>query len=96
MHDLIGRSDHLPLYRQIKIFERLGVHLAASTVSDAIAAVCKLLEPLYNSLKREVLANKYIQADETGIRVQYKQKPGACYSGFFWAYHASVAKLVLL
>jgi transposase len=46
MHDLIGRSDHLPLYRQIKIFERLGFHLAASTVSNAIAAVCRLLEPL--------------------------------------------------
>jgi len=93
---VIGKFvDHLPLYRQIKIFERLGVHLAASTVSDAIAAVCRLLEPLYNSLKREVLANKYIQADETGIKVQDRDKPGACHSGFFWAYHAPVAGLVL-
>jgi hypothetical protein len=50
---------------------------------------------LYNSLKREVLANKYIQADETGIKVQDKQKPGSCHSGFFWAYHAPVTKLVL-
>ncbi len=93
---VIGKYiDHLPLYRQIKIFERLGIHLAASTVSDAIAAVCRLLEPLYNSLKREVLANKYLQADETTIRVQDGEKQGACHLGYFWAYHAPVAKLVL-
>ncbi len=89
------RATRLPLYRQIKIFERLGIHLAASTVSDAIAATCRLLEPLYKSLKQEVLANKYLQADETGIRVQDRDKPGACHSGFFWAYHTPVTKLVL-
>lgn len=46
--------DHLPLHRLIKIFERVGIRLAASTLSDNIAAVCRLLEPLYNSLRREV------------------------------------------
>lgn len=87
--------DHLPLHRQIKIFQRQGIHLAASTLSDNIAAVCKQLEPLYNSLKREVLANKYIQADESPIKVQDSEKKGACHQGYFWAYHAPLSKLVL-
>jgi transposase len=93
--NLIGRSDHLPLHRQIKIFQRTGIYLAASTVSDNIAAVAQILLPLYNSLKREVLANRYLQADESPIRVQDHEKPGACHLGYFWAYHAPVSKLVL-
>jgi hypothetical protein len=60
---------------------------------------------LYNSLKREVLANKYLQADETTLRVRTSdeslisgsdgEKPEACHLGYIWAYHAPVAKLVL-
>ena len=88
-------QDHLPLYRQLKIFQRAGVQLAASTVSDNIAAVCRLLEPLYYSLKREVLANGYLQADETPFRVQDGEKKGACHLGYQWAYHAPASKLVL-
>ena len=87
--------DHLPLHRQIKIFERVGIRLAASTLSDNIAAVCRLLEPLYNSLRREVLANRYIQADETSLRVQDREKAGACHLGYLWAYHAPASKLAL-
>jgi transposase len=85
--------DHLPLHRQMKIFQRAGVQLAASTVSDNIASVCRLLEPLYSSLKREVLANAYLQADETSFRVQDGQKKGACHLGYQWAYHAPASKL---
>ena len=88
-------ADHLPLHRQINIFQRQGIRLAASTVSDNIAPVCQQLEPLYQSLRREVLANGYLQADETAIRVQDQQKKGACHLGYYWAYHAPVARLVL-
>lgn len=93
---VIGKfQDHLPLHRQINIFQRQGIRLAASTVSDNIAFVCGQLEPLYHSLRREVLANRYLQADETPIRVQDPQKKGACHLGYYWAYHAPESKLVL-
>src|SRR5207244_11771774 len=39
--------DHLPLYRQEKIFERQGVLLARSTTCDWMAACAQLLRPLY-------------------------------------------------
>ncbi len=105
-HLIISKyTDHLPLHRQIKIFERSSIRLAASTLSDNVAAVCRLLEPLYNCLKREVLKNLYLQADETGpadqivhlrsIRVLDSEKKGASHSGFFWTYHAPTSKLVL-
>jgi hypothetical protein len=73
----------------------VGIRLAASTLSDNIAAVCRLLEPLYKSLRREALANRYLQADETSLRVQDGEKPGCCHLGYLWAYHALASKLVL-
>jgi transposase len=61
--------DHLPLHRQMKIFQRTGIIIPASTLSDNTAAVCQALLPLYLALKRELLANLYLQADETTIKV---------------------------
>jgi transposase len=86
--------DHLPLYRQQKIFERTGIHLPASTLSDNTAAACQALEPIYRALKRETLANIYLQADETGCKVLEGGKKGSCHAGFFWAYHAPADGLV--
>jgi transposase len=92
--------DHLPLHRQMKIFQRAGINIPASTLSDNTAAVCQALLPLYLALKRELLSNLYLQADETTIKVLKSEKkngrrPGACHLGYYWAVHAPVDGLVL-
>jgi transposase len=92
--------DHLPLHRQMKIFQRAGINIPASTLSDNTAAVCQALLPLYLALKRELLSNLYLQADETTIKVLKSgpppgQKKGACHLGYYWALHAPVDGLVL-
>jgi len=97
--------DHLPLYRQAQIFARQGVPIASSTMSDWVGACCKLLEPLYQALKKEVFLNEYIQADESPIRVLSKSgsvkdkkrsaKKGKAHQGYQWVYHAKDPKLVL-
>jgi transposase len=87
--------DHLPLYRQKKIFEREGIKIPASTLTDNTAAACQSLKPIYNALRREVLANLYLQADETGIKVLESEKKNASHLGYYWAYHAPVDGLVL-
>ena len=95
-HLLISKYiDHLPLYRQRKIFEREGVEIPPSTLIDNTAAGCQALKPVYNALKREVLANLYIQGDETTIKVLESEKKGACHLGYYWAYHAPADGLVL-
>jgi transposase len=86
--------DHLPLYRQQKIFGRAGINLPASTLSDNTAAGCQALEPIYRALQRETLANAYLQADETECKVLQGGKKGSCHAGFFWAYHAPADGLV--
>ena len=39
--------DHLPLYRQMQRFERTGIKLPYSTLTDWVSGTCRLIEPLY-------------------------------------------------
>jgi transposase len=77
-------QDHLPFYRQLEMFKRNGVSLAASTVNGWFAASVDLLEPLYQTLKQKVESSDYIQVDETTIPVVDQDKPGATRKGYHW------------
>lgn len=67
-------ADHLPIYRQIERFKRMGVTLAASTISGWIGACCDLILPLHDTIRKRVLQSGYIQADENPIKVLDKVK----------------------
>ncbi len=88
-------ADHLPLYRQMQRFERAGIKLAYSTLSDWVSATCKLIDPLYGALKKQVLRGGYIHADETPIKVLDKNKSGQTHRGYFWVYRNGPGKSVL-
>ena len=60
--------DHLPVYRQVQRYERLGVKLSESTLGGWLASSSELLTPLYEALGRAVFGQSYLQADETGPR----------------------------
>uniref|UniRef100_UPI001C304FFC IS66 family transposase n=1 Tax=Chitinophaga sp. GbtcB8 TaxID=2824753 RepID=UPI001C304FFC len=87
--------DHLPLHRQMQRFERAGVKLPYSTLTDWVGAAAKLIIPLYEALVQQVLSSEYIQCDETPIPVLDKDKKGATHRGFFWCYQDSINKLVI-
>lgn len=88
-------TDHLPVHRQLQRFEREGIKLASSTLTDWISGTCTLLDPLYEELKRQVLSADYLQADETPIKVLDKDKKGTTHRGYHWVYHAPVERMVL-
>ena len=88
-------TDHLPIHRQQQRFEREGIKLPSSTLTDWVAATCKLLDPLYEALKKEVLSSNYLQVDETPIKVLDKTKKGTTHRGYHWVYHAPLKRLVL-
>lgn len=88
-------TDHLPIHRQLQRFEREGIKLSSSTLTDWISATCALLEPLYDTLKKKVLSADYLQADETPIKVLDKDKKGTTHRGYHWVYHAPNERLVL-
>lgn len=94
-HILISKYvDHLPLYRQGQMFKRMGITIAESTLSGWFTASCKLLEPLYQTLKNTTIQSDYLQADETPIPVLTKDKPGATHKGYLWVYNDPVRRLV--
>ena len=94
-HLLISKfTDHLPFYRQVQQFKREGVKIAESTVTGWFNASCRLLEPLYEALRRKVQQATYLNGDETPIAVQSSQKKGATHTGYHWVYRAPLEKLV--
>lgn len=86
--------DHLPLHRQQERFKREGVNIPYSTISDWVSNTCKLIAPLYDALKKQVLANDYLHADETPIKVLDRDKKGETHRGYYWVYHSSLSDLV--
>jgi transposase len=77
----------LPLYRQQAMIKRdAGVHVALSTLNDGVLRVGELLMPISAAMKREVLAETYIQADETPIGVQTHDKRGRNHQAYMWQY----------
>jgi len=88
--------DHLPFYRQIQIFKRQRLNISPSTIGGWFNATCTLLEPLYDTLKKQVLDNsRYLQADESPIGVQDSHKKGSLHQGYMWLFRNPENGLVL-
>ncbi|NKB59571.1 MAG: IS66 family transposase [Alphaproteobacteria bacterium] len=74
-HVLVSKyADHLPLYRQSRIFEREGIDLDRSTLAGWVGQSAALLEPLADAIGRHVLAGQAIFADDTPVKLL---SPGA-------------------
>jgi transposase len=87
--------DHLPFYRQVQMFKRLGVELSESTISGWFRGTCELLEPLYNELVNQLLDTDYLMADETPIPVLTKDKPGSTHKGYHWVYADPIRRMAV-
>ena len=95
-HILVSKFvDHLPYYRQSKIFKRQNLHIPDSTLGGwANGAIANWLLPLHDALKKKLLSTDYLMADETPIPVLSEDKPGATHRGYHWVYYDPVNKLV--
>ena len=87
--------DHIPLHRQGQRFQRTGVKMAYSTLTDSVSSGCKQIEPLYEAQKKIVLNSAYLHVDETPIKVLDKDKKGQTHRGYYWVYQNSIDKIVL-
>lgn len=85
-HVLISRyGDHLPLYRQSKIFARHGLDIPRSTLAGWVGAACWWLEPLRERLMDHIVQSARIFADDTPLPVLDPGR-GTTKTGRFWAY----------
>ncbi len=93
-HILVSKYvDHLPLYRQQQIFKRSDIEIAPSTIDSWVAQSGNLLVPLYDRMVEYTKNQRYLQADETTLKVLDKDKKGDTHLGYLWVYHAVLSKL---
>ena len=78
-------GDHLPLYRQQKIFTRAGLELPRSTLADWVGRCGVALQPLVDELRKALHQQNVLHADETPVAML---KPGnkKTHRAYVWAY----------
>lgn len=65
-HVIVSKiCDHLPLYRQEKILRRHGAAFNRSTLCSWMQEMARLLKPLYEEMKTELVATDHLYADDT-------------------------------
>jgi transposase len=62
-------ADALPLYRQEKIFERIGVDISRSTMAGWIAMLAQASKPVMDLSYKILLSGPLINVDETPVQV---------------------------
>jgi len=77
--------DHLPLYRQERIFERAGMLIARSTLAQWVGECGAQLQPLVDALTNELMRHSVLHADETPVGML---KPGnkKTHKAYIWTY----------
>lgn len=85
-HVMVAKfADHLPLYRQEKIFGRAGLMIARSTLAQWVGQTGVQLQPLVDALREAVLAEGVIHADETPVQM-LAQGEKKTHRAYVWAY----------
>jgi transposase len=74
-------EDGLPIYRIEKQFERLGVPMARSTMTDLFHRGATLLAPISARILARIAASEIVFADETSIKMQSSDK-----RAFVWTF----------
>lgn len=78
-------ADHLPLYRQSRIYAREGIDLSRSTLADWLGHVSWLLAPLVERIADHAMASPKLHADDTPVPV-LAPGTGKTATGRLWVY----------
>ena len=85
-HVMVSKyCDHIPLYRQSRIYGRDGVQIDRSTMAGWVDQGDQLLDPLVAALGRYALAGTKVHADDTPVPVLDPGR-GKTKTGRLWVY----------
>jgi len=76
-------GEHQPLNRQSESYAREGIDLDVSTMADHVGACMAALNPIFELIRRHVLAAERIHGDDTTVPVL---APGKTITGRLWTY----------
>ena len=78
--------DHLPLYRQEVIFQRMGIDIARNTLSNWVIKSAALLLPLYKLAQQTIIDHDVAYADETRVQVLKEPDRDAEAKSYMWVF----------
>jgi len=81
-------DDHLPLYRQEKIWQRYGINIPQNTTGDWVMKSYELCRPMIDALKHYLIKSSYIQADETSVQVMGESDRKNTSKSYMWLYQS--------
>jgi transposase len=83
-------ADGLPLYRQEKQLERMGIPLNRQTLSNwMISSTTRWLKPFYEHLYHQLLQEEVLHADETVLQVLDEPGKNTQSKSYMWLYRTS-------
>jgi transposase len=81
---IIKKYDHhLPLYRQSKILLQNSIDIPDNTLGNWVMGAADVLFPLEKAFWEQIIRTRYLQADETTVKVLKPDK-----KGYMWAYQS--------
>lgn len=78
--------DHIPLYRQQAIWERLEIDMPRSSLCGWLMKVSSLCEPLIKLMQKQIIIYDYVQADETTVQVLDEVGRDNTTKSYMWCY----------
>jgi len=75
--------DHLPLYRQSKIFARQGIEISRATLANWVGRGIAALLPIVDRMRVDALARSRLFVDETTVKV-LAPGTGKAKTGYMW------------
>lgn len=86
-HIIVSKfADALPLYRQQKIFERLGIELPRATMANWGIAAAERCRPLIDLLKNEIRSGPFINIDESPLQVLNEPGRANTTKSYMWVF----------
>ena len=87
---------HTPIHRFRKKLKQAGItFISEQNLYNWFHYAAAELKPLYHLFKADLIAQSYLQCDETRIQVLSKNKPGASLRGQMWVIHQPQLQAVL-
>ena len=77
--------DGLPLYRQEKIFERIGIELSRTTMAAWTIRMGERVEPILDLVLEQIRKGHHVLADETPFQVLKEKGKRATSTSYLWA-----------
>jgi transposase len=78
---------HLPIDRLLKELHREKIEVKSNTIYNWVRMGIERLEILYEYKFNQLAQKKYLQVDETTLKVLESEKKGATHLGYFWVYN---------